>query len=220
MESGNRSAHTLILVGIVLAFGCGSPQKNGGNEESAVAIDNQLDQENDSIANDVKSPLPQDPIVSDVQQDFQSRIARITDTLASWGFQEVQKIDYSSKEELSRHWWFRPAIRAYESGNTHFFKRRPDSQFGSNLPEVELYQFKRNWKFTIEMWRLQEDTDLADWFDMLKSSEPIRNQKPPHVLWKEDGKIYFIAATAAADWFEYGDRLVQAFTGRPAQSFR
>ena len=46
------------------------------------------------------------------------------------------------------------------------------------------------------------------------NTQRLDDHKPPRIYWIEGNKMYFIMATAAVDWFEHIDNLVEIITGK------
>lgn len=141
---------------------------------------------------------------------FQSRLAAVTPLLSEWNFHKVKDTILNDRTEFDRHWWLKIFGKKQQGVPD---PDGPSLDDWETLKEIRQVTFKKSWEFVIEDWQLADTTAARRWINIALDTRDLDNFKPPRVYWTEGNRMYFIMATAAADWSEHSDKLIEAFTG-------
>ena len=174
------------------------------------------EQNRDAIRADTTSQGP-DPIsneapdisIPDPSDTLRQRINSSALFLLDSGF-DIKEVLITKNEELREHWWLKAFFKRKNVDTTHF----PANKDWAEIQSIRQFNFERGWKVVIEEWQLSDHWAARKWLDMAIDNKRLDNFKPPRVFWVEDDKLYFIMATSAQYWNEYGETLISNFSGR------
>lgn len=146
-------------------------------------------------------PTPEPPTPKDRLKEL---VDRGVDSLKYWGFQPHGKL-IDTVDNLQSHWY----LKAFLSNRRDTGVFIPKDIDYSKIITIRNTTFKKNWKIIIEQWEMQDETAANRWMEIINNNTRNQYTKPPKRAWQEGKYIYFVMATAAHDWFEYGDDLIE-----------
>lgn len=168
------------------------------------------------------SVKPPPPTIK-LESDFDQILAKVNDSLMTWGFNERSEKLYTSIDDFKKHWFIK---RLFKKVNTASAKKRypylvfPSSTDWANLEKIRQVSFKKGWKIIIEEWTFADDKSADKWLDIAFSANRSNNEKPPCSYWTDGNKMYIIMATSSHDWSVYGVQLVEQITGKTKNLIR
>ena len=206
---------------VLLLFAC--CDTNNRTNQEVVESDSEVAEEIAQISNDLT--LQSETVIQPAQPDndstqFAARMDSITALFAAFGFEREADTKLNSLEHYRKHWWLKKYRRS-TLGKTPDFPSEDDL---AKIKSINQFAFKKAWKYKIEQWNFDSETAAQRWFDIAKYAHGSRGgyylEKPPNDVWLEGDKLYIIMATAAADWFEYSNRVVEEFSGMTRAEIR
>ena len=90
----------------------------------------------------------------------------------------------------------------------------PVARDWASIKSIRQVIFKRDWRYILEKWQFDDDHSARDWLNIALKNKKLDDFKPPRVFWIEGNNMYFIMATAAKDWIEHSDELIESFSGK------
>ena len=199
----------IVILSITLV-GCSSSSTSEQQSNSALETDSaQLD----SI---LVAAIPKEKI--DV---FQVKIDSIRPVFVDWGFKEYEEKVLKDSIALYHHWWLKKFGPRY--GRRERLKQStPTKKDFLAIDSIRQYHFISGWRYVIEEWRLNSVEAATRWQQLAKEAHKVTYtlEKPPNVFWREENKLCFIMATAASQWFEYSDQVMEQFTGKTRLELR
>ncbi len=187
---------------LVIGFSCSSPKLPSEIPEHEITEDS-LKIDSLSLDNSLNT------IVDATGSLSKSNLEIAGDSLISWGFRDTTTAYFNDLNSFKNHWWLRIFHR--RSKDSLLFPTQSDYQAIKSIKQTE---FKKGWKFILETWTLKDRESANKWLQIANRTRRIDDLKPPRVYWKDGNTLYFIMATAAKDWFEHGNSLIEIATGR------
>ena len=198
---------TNLLIYFIAALLCSCDNKKQTADQELAGSESAFPNKLDSIL--VEKDY-QDGEVYAEPDHFRNKIDSVSPSLSKWGFIQEDEQSLNNQAAFNKHWWLKIFQRKRNSDTTNF----PLAKDLSSIKTIRQFTFKKTWKFVIEEWQLENGHAARKWLKIAISTKSLDNVKPPRVYWIEGDKMYFIMATAAVDWLEHGDELVELFSGR------
>jgi len=199
------TTHLLIFFIAALLCSC---------DNSKQAADQELAGSESAFPNKLDS-IPVEKDYQDVEvytkpDHFRNKIDSVSPSLSKWGFLQEEEQSFNNQAAFNKHWWLKIFNRKRNSDTINY----PLSKDWSSIKAIRQFTFKKTWKFVIEEWQLENGHAASKWLKIAINTKSLDNVKHPRVFWIEGDKMFFIIATAAVDWLEHGDELVELFSGR------
>ncbi len=188
-----------ISVGLlVFVFSCS--QQNSSNNEGKMEVSIQID----TLTS--KPPVHLDSVAP--SSGLKSKIELVSPLFISWGFQREKSMTLTEKADFDKHW----LLKIFKRYKVDEAKYHPTSKDWSSLKSIHQETFKKNWRYVIEEWQLTDTHAARKWLKIALNSTKLDDAKPPRLPWIEGNKMYIVMATAARDWFEHSDELIEKLT--------
>lgn len=201
-----------ILLGI-LALSCSEHQEKkqeGANEQQASLELDSLTLNTDPISVNSPSQIK-------LKTDFEIMLAKVEDSLFIWGFTKRTEKQFATTEEYKNHWFFKSFFR---KDNVLRLQKlypsivMPSQRDWNGIENIKQVNFTKGWKYVIEEWAFANEKSAYAWLDIALGAKYLDNAKPPRIFWIEGNKMYFIMATASADWSAFGEQIIKLATGK------
>ncbi len=202
------------LIVLLLFFGC--DKVNRGSKE-LVESEPKAPVEKNTVSGDTVL-VPQVPIQASLSNNdsiqFEARMDSVTALFLELGFKRAADIKLIEPKQYRKHWWLKEYYRRSTFGKTPEFPSEDDP---SKIKSIRQFTFKKVWKYKIEQWNFESKAAAQRWHTVAKNARGNKGgyylEKPPNVFWLEGSKLYIVMSTAAADWFEYRDSIIENFSG-------
>ena len=191
---------------VFLVFSC---QQNSKKGPGTVDQDSILSMPLDTIKVDTLSTIL-------AESPFDQMLEHSEDSLFAWGFTEKEEKILKEKPQFDRHWWLKIFRRPISPERVKRLKLRtiPKRSDLDLIDSIRQVNYKKGWKLIIEEWSLKDEKAAQRWFEIAVATKKLDDFKPPRVYWRERDNIYFIMGSAAKDWSDHGNQLVEITSGK------